>query len=951
MQVEIRLNNSWVDVSNYVVGAITIDRRVDEVLDSGAFTFVSKDIDYNIPPLTICIVDGEIWLCSSECNEVIPSNPKEYNHNVTLIELTYYLQCYIVGTKAMSNTGTMYPTNKDKCEALVDFINNKYSLIFGDKANQFKFDTNAFNDSRWKLEREFMFGSGTTLFQALLEIGKTCNAIPRLTNTTITSNETLDLTVDWDLLDYNNRFTIDENKVLTRQYNQNVDEYTAILESEVYDVVDRSTTTRVINLSVRSESYVISADNQVLILPSKIEKITKLTTSGVAIGKKTVTGFSLHVDAEKVNEYKGQTKYLMDFKDMFTDETYYNAVCYMLTGVSAPGATRATLSITGSTFTLADSPQIEYEVKNIDISKQVLEKTQYDLLTAQEKPKYCYYIHNDNKIYGMYEFYADDWWGHSLNIAVSPFLSYALSGVLLDETVQEDDRYGTTVVSYISFVGFKDYNPMNYVFNVEYTPITSTYLLSNNDKKPFNEEINKLVSRSFQLSDSMSDFDLLVDSIDKNNNMMGLPEVSISYYGNNYPKPRDLIRIKDEAYYVSSVQTTILLGQYTSVINLVKEYNKIAEVFGVKTQYESTRLPLNNIIDRIVYCGYFDRSLKYNAIHITGSNFDLIKQGVYLEKGKNRYFVVEATDNYCFDKQNYKNNDLKDGYTENKDIPYANDNNEQVEYTVSLCNVKSNLSLDLSKKMPEYDVNMISLSFDGSHKIKLYKDARERLIFVCKLDSNEIDDTPQTKFTVTFNYDTKLVSPHGVRIIGYDIFNVESSQSLNNEVKSITMKNINAFKVAIMGAGHKVNVGYTLGGHDIISAKYPNDLEAITINKNSNIYIEEIDTDTPVLDLYSFRINYINEVVESSSYGVAVIYTNSNNETESVILNNDNDFVKLNNIASLTLQIAGPSSITYMNVGGKSNKVAVAKKVYKYSFTMVNLQTYDNGEIYITEID
>ena len=951
MQVEIRLNNSWVDVSNYIVGAITIDRRVDEVLDSGAFTFVSKEIDYNIPPLTLCKIDDEFWLCSSECNEVIPSNPKEYNHNVSLIELTYYLQCYIVGTKAMSNTGTMYPTNEDKCKALVDFINNKYSLIFGDKANQFKFEDDAFNDSRWSLEREFMFGSGTTLFQALLEIGKTCNAIPRLTSATIASNEVLNLTVNWDLLDYNNRFTLDENKVLTRQYNQNVDEYTAVLESEVNDVVDRSTTSAVYSLSVRSESYVISADNQILVLPTKIEKITKFRTSGVAIGKKSVTGFSLHVDAEKVNEYKGQTKYLTDFKDMFTDETYYNAVVYMLTGSSASGATRATLSIAGSEFTLADSPDTEVDVKNIDISEQVLEKSQYDLLTAQEKPKYCYYIHNDNKIYGMYEFYADDWWGHSLNMTVNPFLSYALNGKLVDETAQEDDRYGTTVVSYISFVGFKDYNPMNYVFNVEYTPITSTYLLSNNDKSPFNETSNKLVSRSFQLADSMSDFDLLVDSINKNNNMMGLPEVSINYYGNKYPKPRDLINIKNKPYYVSSVQTTILLGKYTSVINLVKEYNKIAEVFGVKTQYESTRLPLNNIVDRIVYCGYFDRQLKYNAIHIMGSNFDLIKQGVYLEKGKNRYFVVEATDNYCFDKQNYKNSNLKDGYTENKDIPYANDDNEQVEYTVSLCDIKSNLSLDLSKKMPEYDINMISLSFNGSHKVKLYKDARERLIFVCKLDSNEIDDTPQTKFTVTFNYSSKLISPHGVRILGYDLLNLVSSQSLNNDVESITMKNINAFRVAIMGAGHKVNVGYTLGGHDIISAKYPNDLEAITINKNSNIYIEEIDTDTPVLDLYSFRINYINEVVESSSYGVAVIYTNSNNETESIILNSDNDFVRLNNIASLTLQIAGPSGITYMNVGGSSNKVAVAEKVYKYTFNTVDLKTYDNGEIYITEID
>lgn len=751
MQVEIRLNNSWVDVSNYVVGAITIDRRVDEVLDSGAFTFVSKEINYNIPPLTICIVDGEIWLCSSECNEVIPSNPKEYNHNVTLIELTYYLQCYIVGTKAMSNTGTMYPTNKDKCEALVDFINNKYSLIFGDKANQFKFDTNAFNDSRWELEREFMFGSGTTLFQALLEIGKTCNAIPRLKggSASITGGDIY--IIYWDLLDNNSEFKINNTKVLTRKYNQNVDEYTAILESEVNDVVDRTTTSSVYGLSVRSESYVINDDNQVLITPSRIESVKKFEVNiGTIEYKYVFYDCSKYFNSDKAwDDFNTGTitairqpfsKWKTYFYDQSLTSIYYDILTILNgndyeTRFYKSGATADPDYFYDKDCLIVEQVFTAYDVK-IDLTDKILEKTRYDLLEALEKTKYCYYTYNDNVIRGIYEYIHDDFWGFIMREKRYPFLYYFFNE---QNSSLFDPKYIRDSNNYLYYKGIypateiKSYsiNPKDYTFNLEYTPITSTFIISNNDKKPFNEESNKLVSRSFQLADSMSDFDLLVNSINKNNNMMGLPEVSISYYGNNYPKPRDLIKIKNKNYYVSSVQTTILLGQYTSVINLVKEYNKIAEVFGVKTQYESTRLPLNNIIDRIVYCGGYQGNLDYDGIVIVKEdNSYIFKYGSILSYNNNTYIVVEAKDNYCFDTQNVANDNLENG-TENKEISYANNYNEQVEYNIKLAKLNEFLTLENCKALPEVRQVFLKMQED-INPIKVYKDARERLIFVFK---------------------------------------------------------------------------------------------------------------------------------------------------------------------------------------------------------------------------
>lgn len=881
--VEIRLNNEWFDITNEVLGTITYDFRVDEVLDSGTFTFVSKTIDYNIPPLTLCNIDGEYWLCSSECNEVIPSNPKEYNHNVTLIELTYYLQCYIVGTKSMSNTGTMYPTNKDKCEALVDFINNKYSLIFGDKANQFKFDTNAFNDSRWKLEREFMFGSGTTLFQSLLEIGKTCNAIPRITTIdeeiygatydykctvtcsskendlkTITLNynrideinledvynqyknqtlsigdeinfkisfenispkpnsyyvmfkaENIDLIeyhyyvgyskreknkdglfrdimsgdlyyllitvksssiesampkliylydstsliINWDLLDSNNEFTLDENKILTKQMFQNVDQYTAILESEVNDVVDRTNDVMIYGVTARSNSTVIYDDNQLLKLPFRIESVDYFEldlSKSSPTGRNYIPNFYLKNSA--IISYESGDFSINDsrwnniiYSDVLTwirniankldigDKSFH--LSSVVSSVSHEyGYYDYVLSVTGTMLTDGENE----ESLTVNITNYILEKTQYDLLNAQDKTKYCYYTYNDNTIEGIYTFFGEDLWSTIFGQSRYPFLYYVFNDYNQDGFTDVRDKVVDKYLDECAFVKFYNnfdvqnglsYNPRDYVFNLRCKPITSLFLLSSKDKEAFNEDEIKPTSRSFELSSSMSDFDLLVKSIDKNNKMMGLPEVSISYYGNNYPKPMNSITIKNQTYYVSSVQTTIVLGKYTSVINLVKEYNKIAEVFGVKTQFESTRLPLNNIVNRIVYCGEISNNDNITGLYL--DDYKLFKFGAIYVYENFKYLVIEAQDNYSFDTSSSNNDTLTSGYKENKQLPYSNEYNEQITYKMSLANLNKSITKEQCENLPNVDENMIDII--STTFVKIYKDAREKIIFIFKL--------------------------------------------------------------------------------------------------------------------------------------------------------------------------------------------------------------------------
>ena len=568
--------------------------------------------------------------------------------------------------------------------------------------------------------------------------------------------------IDWDLLDNNSIFHLDSTKVLTRQFRQSVDDYTAILESEVNDVVDRTNTSKINYLSVRSEDYVINDDNQVLILPTRVERVVKLEINfskygyfigdvtsyvdysriGTNIGK--FSKFVLEEDCESAGDFAANT-----WASFFPKETrdYYNNICKYLkqhhplmynSNWLFGGSYDENVGKTSYFFVWSET---QSGIKTFDLSEIIIEKNQYDLLETLEKTKYCYYTYNDDVIRGIYEYTHDDFWGSIMLDKKHPMLYYVLNSALKREIeVIEGELLFYIGLPYdfnkMTFTSLS-INPRDYTFNIEYIPISSLYLLSENNKTSFNFEYEiKPTSRSFELSSSMSDFDLLVDSINKNNKMLGMPECSIQYFGKDYPKPSNLIDVAGIYHYVSSVQTTITFDKYVSVVNLVKEYNKIAEVFGVKTQFESTKLPLNNIIDRIVYCGEFNVTNGnvngFQLIDFNYGRFNLFKQGVLFEKDECTYLVVEAVDNYCFDFQNNNNANLNDKVTENKQIPYADTNNECESFYIRAGFLNSNISLANSKSLPKYDSTYITLN-GSTQKIIVYKDARERLIFVGKL--------------------------------------------------------------------------------------------------------------------------------------------------------------------------------------------------------------------------
>lgn len=91
--------------------------------------------------------------------------------------------------------------------------------------------------------------------------------------------------------------------------------------------------------------------------------------------------------------------------------------------------------------------------------------------------------------------------------------------------------------------------------------------------------------------------------------------------------------------------------------------------------------------------------------------------------------MVSANDQYTFETGLVENSDLVSKGYENKQYAYANLDNEQVSYNLGLAIESPILTFNQAKDLP----SLPYIYFDNiltSDILKVYKDARERLIFV-----------------------------------------------------------------------------------------------------------------------------------------------------------------------------------------------------------------------------
>ncbi|MBO5711897.1 MAG: hypothetical protein J6R47_03575 [Acholeplasmatales bacterium] len=741
--VRIYLNGEWQDITNQLLNKIQYDDRVDEVFDSGTFSFESKTIDYNIPPLTLCDIDGLYWACSSECTTIIPTN--YHTHDVKLLELTFALHTCIIGSKVFSNKGK-YPKHNDKINILVELANQKNTMLFGVYGD--KYVIKPLKEEK-NIEREFPFGPGTSLFQCLLQIGKSVDAIPRITNVSFGSFYKT-YYVDWDYLDDNNLFTLDEKRILGIKYYQDVENYTKVLEAEITNIVDRDTINVVKNLTVRSEDAIINSDNQVLLLPSNAEEIVDIELVGdnylvdsIDINGLKASAFQSAVQSDLThgqnNVYLGNYHKWSVVKNTILNANILEKVINVLNENNIPifddiyfylrvtDANNRVYALEGSNIP-TQSGYYSTIPFTFSLNNYLLEENEWNSsLDISEKSEYMHYKTGTNKIQGLYDKYKDTLWDNILQNTRGPVIRKFFADKEIHVSLTD-----FSILTNYTTMKTRFGNPLYYsMFNVSYKPVVDTFVKSDNTKLPFNENEIKPTSRSFEASSSITDFNLLIPSMNKTNEMLGMPEVTISYLGNNYPKPSNLIIIKGQNYYVSSVQTTITNDNYVSYINLVNSFTKIAEVFGVASQYESTKVPLTGIIDRYIYGGELKNSNNYDptGIILATTDYTCYKRGVKVSYENSTYFIIKADDNYSFASGMVENSNLITGNFENKLYSYVDEWHEQDKLTIFLVKESESLTLEQSRDLP----NLRDYTLITHKELKLYKDARERLIFVFKL--------------------------------------------------------------------------------------------------------------------------------------------------------------------------------------------------------------------------
>ena len=98
---------------------------------------------------------------------------------------------------------------------------------------------------------------------------------------------------------------------------------------------------------------------------------------------------------------------------------------------------------------------------------------------------------------------------------------------------------------------------------------------------------------------------------------------------------------------------------------------------------------------------------------------------------KHSVYPAFQRDNYSFDTSSSNNDTLTSGYKENKQLPYSNEYNEQITYKMSLANLNKSITKEQCENLPNVDENMIDII--STTLVKIYKDAREKIIFIFKL--------------------------------------------------------------------------------------------------------------------------------------------------------------------------------------------------------------------------
>lgn len=835
MKIYIYSNSyNYVDYTGSITSEINIDERLDEVLDSGSFCMLVGNPSNAIEPFTRVIIehdDGKQvpFFATSVCNKYL-SEKNLFYHEVKLYEPTKIMECWLLGTKSFSiiDSKESYNSNYDRIRIICELMSDKYGI-------QINLDDRI--KSMLK-DREYSFGAGTTAFDAIYEIMKTENCIPRIVFSMIDSQNTFTLTFDKPQASIKYQKFTSATKVLS---DNNVDEYCSEMEAEYGEVVDRDTLQECV-LSCRSRGDVICSDTACLITPSPVEKLEsvslryELEAQGTKI---CLIPKSIFDDIWTYCNHDGSGTFTKDgagvediyhrvlikdtsgYEDFFLGKLKawylecYNELIDWLIGIGwnrySDNSRYLLVHVNcGGYFNLYDFDEniqnlydnyyvvayydepgfkgtpkenLVYKLnRNIDLTSRVLVKEKWDLLPAELKPKYVYWQSGGNFIDGFYNTFHDGFWESIFYDKVNPFLeSFVEDGVWkrsLDFTYGYHDEnmysqyyytiyYWLIVAREIKNLKFKtkiafldetyarfsnrinessnqyslnDAWTVANEFNIDTNHLKNVYEVKYYSKSPTVIRTGKetaicqtAASKSFNSGASTIDFNQLTPAIQRAVDMQGLEKTTI------YAKDDFEVGSRTEYGYIISKSSTYKLIENGSILksfvyNCCNNYQQVAAVIGVDSQYEATNIPQTGIVSRFLYDEIDDVIVKdklYLGIKINSDDDEwLAKPLQMLETDGQRLFICQAEDNVSFDR--YLGLGTNGTYFLNKIVSYSDADAYQIKYAEVAILTINDYSLGTLNYLPLISndkVNIVAKAFENRN---IYKDSRERLIFVLK---------------------------------------------------------------------------------------------------------------------------------------------------------------------------------------------------------------------------
>lgn len=264
---------NWVEYNNAI--PYTINEKKDESLNSVSISRLTKTKKVYRPLTRVKIVDGNKttdWLVENCLNERVSQGL--YKQTFDLIEPTESLKGYVMDN--LTFTQPITPDANHPKKTLADVIKRMFSTTSKTPidANDFVF---GLPFEFFSIESPEFFFTEMTLFDGLIEIGSYVDMFPKV-NIFITTGE---LRISFEPLDIVDKANYNVTDFIVEESQQPLSNYGEAVMSNVKNLNLSNTVVYPSNglglrVNSRGNTSVITDDNAVFTLPSKIQKIIKL---------------------------------------------------------------------------------------------------------------------------------------------------------------------------------------------------------------------------------------------------------------------------------------------------------------------------------------------------------------------------------------------------------------------------------------------------------------------------------------------------------------------------------------------------------------------------------------------------------------------------------------------------------------------------------------------------